>query len=754
VPKFNRKPIVPNVAADKAVDHTKPFACHGMEFSPPNGGNQCISDCPFCGKEGRFFLDSTTGMCQCKVCGFKGNVYTFFQEYHKACKGQRVKLDKLASDRKLLPQSLDKWGVAMGLLKREWVVPGYNQDGKVCQLYRYVLDKQSGKKRLMCSTGLDHQIYGVHLFDKKKPKVYVCEGIWDAIALWEMLKSVRLSGDRMVRTSNETTSMLQDVNVIGIPGSQVFKAKWLELLAGREVVFFNHNDHPRLNERTGEYSEPSSLGGIKRVVELMQKESKYAKSVKYLQWGEEGYTKNHPSGYDVRDALTEPEDFAGRVERLKGLLDTVRDIPPEWAGNSKKPTGSGVTPLQMDLLECTSFKQVEDSFKKSMTWMEGMSRTLSCMLAVTLSTKSAGSQLWMRFIGPPSSGKTELAEAISTCTEYVRQVSNMRGFMSGYKTDKEGMEDHSLVDAIKDMTMVTKDGDTLLQSPNLGQILGEGRDLYDGRTSAHYRHGLNRDYQAVRFTWILCGTESLRQMDGNELGERFIDCVIMSSVPREIEKKIGLSLVEKMFDGMAQQSVGGKSDSISAPDIVESRKLTGGYIKYLRENASRLFSELAQGKEKSRKAFDKCQQLGMFVSYMRARPSKTQIEKAQRELSYRLSQQFGRLATCLAVVLNKKFLDKETMRRVSRVALDTARGRVYNLATLLIENEDNPLTELAMSSILGEKPQAFQDLLLFLRKIGAIETYEHSVGKVVRKRWRLTDTVRELYEVVHGGLES
>ena len=144
-----------------------------------------------------------------------------------------------------------------------------------------------------------------------------------------------------------------------------------------------------------------------------------------------------------------------------------------------------------------------------------------------------------------------------------------------------------------------------------------------------------------------------------------------------------------------------------------------------------------------------CQRLAMFVSFMRARPGKKQKENPQREMSSRLTSQFSRLATSLAVVLNKTYIDREVMKIVTDVAMDTARGRVYELMELIVKYEDHPLADVAMASILGEKPADFLDLLVFLRKIRALEPYDHETGKVKRRRWRMTQTVKTLYERLH-----
>ena len=39
-------------------------------------------------------------------------------------------------------------------------------------------------------------------------------------------------------------------------------------------------------------------------------------------------------------------------------------------------------------------------------------------------------------------------------------------------------------------------------------------------------------------TWLLCGTTALREIDESELGERFLDCIVMDDIDNEMEDEI------------------------------------------------------------------------------------------------------------------------------------------------------------------------------------------------------------------------
>lgn len=343
-------------------------------------------------------------------------------------------------------------------------------------------------------------------------------------------------------------------------------------------------------------------------------------------------------------------------------------------------------------------------------------------------------------------GKSTLCEAVSINKKYVVAKSTIRGFHSGFKSDKDGEEDNALVARLYDKTLVTKDGDTLLQAPNLSQILSEARDLYDSTSRTHYRNKMSKDYQGVRMTWILCGTSSLRQIDSSELGERFLDCVIMEGIDEDLEDEI-LTRVANRADQILSYESDGKQDTQHDPDLLTAMQLTGGYVSYLRENAKLLLGAVKMGEQ----ALHRCKQLGKFVAYMRARPSKKQDENAEREFAARLVSQHVRLSKCLAAVLNRTEVDAEVLRRTTKVALDTARGRTLEIARWLYKAGESGVDVRTLAYYTGQSEDSERVLLRFLRRIRATETFTTQLkGLSAKPRWRLTPRMVRLWEEVAG----
>lgn len=737
-------PIISKVS--KAL---KPYLFHGLQLDARGDSDHAFADCPFCSREGKFTVNKDNGLWDCKVCKAGnerggGNVYTFirllWEESDKHTNGDSA---VLAKDRKLLDQgTLSEWGAAKSTLTGDWLIPGYAPDGKLNQLYKYATDWKTKKRLLLATPELHHQLFGVPLFDADKPIVYLCEGHWDGMALWETLRFTKNSDQGLSLTASDLSSLYATANVLAVPGCNVFVEQWSKLLDGKSVVLMFDNDHSK--QLNGKAVDGAGYAGMKRVANILSKSDHKPKELLYLKWGKDGYDPKLPSGYDVRDAITSGGlTQADRIRSLGWLLGKVVPIPSDWIGGRslKSPRGG----VEMDCRSCSEWKNLVMAWRKAMRWTEGLDRALSVMLSCIASTKAIGDQLWCKIIGPAASGKSTLCEAISVARKHVLAKSTIRGFHSGFKTDPHGDEDNSLVAQLYDKTLVTKDGDTLLQAPNLQQILSEARDLYDSTSRTHYRNKTSRDYQGVRMTWILCGTPSLREIDSSELGERFLDCVIMEKIDDDLEDEILLRVANRAERIMSLEA-DGKVETQHDPDLVNAMQLTGGYVNYLRENAQELLSRVTM----SDHVLTKCIHLGKFVAYMRARPSEKQDESADRECATRLVSQLVRLAKCLAVVLNRRDVDEEVMRRVGRVAMDTARGRSLEILKVLHKVGDGGTESKALAIWTNETEDSQRKMLRFLRMIEALETVTVDIAKGIksRPRWRLTRKMKDLYEEV------
>lgn len=744
----------------------KPYTFHGVQFDWEEGRDEVHATCPFCGKARKFGVEVKTGVYKCFVCGTGnekggGNATTFVRAVWEGASQEEALYRTLAEGRGLLRwETLREWGVRFDRTGTP-LLPGYNAEGKLVQLYRYVRDRVTGKGTLYPTPTLGH---GFHRssWDAKRQEVWVVEGPWDGMALQEAMSHARRDADSLAYTTSGQT-LARQVNVMAIPGcgsvGEPLK-RWSPLLGGRRVSLLFDSDHPR--EHEGRTIEPSGFAAMKRAVGVLGAAEECPREVRYLRWGDHGYDPDVPSGYDLRDALRDGSDAADRVRILGGLLERVLPVPSSFVPGERLPDG-GTAPegedgdVQIHCKPCSDWRSLVTACRKAMRWTDGLDVAFSVMLASIASTKLLGDPIWPMVISPPSTGKSVLCEALSINRKFVKAVSTFKGFHSNYQTDADGTEDHSLVKKLYDMALVTKDGDTLLKADDLGRILSQARDIYDGSSRTSARNMTSRDYTGIRMVWILCGTDSLRQMDQSELGERFLKCTIMSGIDEDLEEEIVWRVVNRAHRNMSFEA-DGTLESQHDPDMVEMMQLTGGYVGYLRTNARDLASQVTFDEDRLRT----CGKLARLVSYMRARPSSLQEEVANREMPARLAIQITRLAHCLAVVLNKREVDDEVMRRVRKVALDTAAGVTLDLArSLLRKTASDP------SGLLGKEVKYLttttpsissdsrcRELLRFLAKIGAAEVVDpgpsSGSGLGQRPRWVLADRVRRLLEEVDG----
>jgi hypothetical protein len=748
------------------AEKLKPYLFHGVELRI--NGKQASGDCPFCGRDGKFGVEVETGLWNCFVCkeGNEkggGNSSVFLRKLWEVSDAATSDYSELSEERRLLyPDTLLHWQVSQSLTTGKWLVPGFGSKGALNQLYQYT--EVNGKMRLLPTPTHGHQLHGLNLFDPTKQTMYICEGPWDGMALWEVLRQAKLNdvGD-LVATANEERSLAADANVLAVPGCNVFFETWLPLFAGKHVVLMFDNDHPRKNEATGRDVEPAGLVGMQRIAKILAAAKQPPESIRYLCWGDNGVDLTLPGGFDVRDALTggtgegvQPTEnlLARRLARLQGLLGLVTPVPETWLDSAKTGTkvkrgvSNGNSKTKLSCKPCRDYRALQMAWRKAMMWTDGLDSALAVMLASVASTKAVGDQLWVKIIGPAACGKSTLCEAISVAKQYVVAKSTIRGFHSGYRTKGgDASEDNSLIVRLYDKTLVTKDGDTLLQSPNLGQILSEARDVYDGTSRTHYRDAISKDYEGMRLTWILCGTSSLRSIDSSELGERFLDCVIMEGIDDEMEDEVLWRVANRSERNLNLTSSNGSAATHYEPDLLEAMQLTGGYVEYLRENAADELSTIDMTPEAKRM----CAKLGKFVAHMRARPSLRQEETAEREFASRLVSQLVRLAKCLAMVMNRRTVDDAVMVRVRKVALDTSRGQTMAIASHLFTAGHEGLEPQTICLYVNRSSEKTRMMLRFLKQIGVVELFQTKKRGVTGKpKWRLTPKMQKLYGIVMG----
>lgn len=771
-------------AKDELPEFLRPFTAHGLVFQARQN-EEYLADCPFCGKEGKFTVNHRTTLWRCFVCNEGedkggltrgGNAHTFLRKLWEDAERctESAWLDSITTEWRLLSaKSLTRWGMRKGPLKGHAIVPGYNSSGRLNQLYRFtpLLKGNVWKKRMLPTPSLGANgedtlgLFGVPQMEGAQ-KIFLCEGYSDGVALDEVLRRCKRAGDRLTLCGDPAEALRREYDVFAVPGTSSFRKDWSALLAGKEVTVLFDNDHVRVekNEHGKEMLKGGAgINGARSLAALLLNLPHHdrPRSLSYLAWGGEAdFDPDTPDGTDVRDVLTgrgEPLALPGRIEALGGLLSKVRPVPEDWAerkADRKVLVGAeGVRHVKeaYEPIPCESWSELVSAMEDSMSWGPGLDTTFSVCLAGILSTNKAGEdQVWLKVVGPPSSGKTRLALCLMASQKYVIQSSSFTSFYSGYKEDKEGEEDFSLAARLPGKTLLVKDADTLIRSPAYAKVMAQARDLYDGIANTNYGHGVNRDYRFA-FTFFLFGTEeSLRPVGTSELGERFLDVRIVDDFDELLERSIGSRVARKSFEAAATEN---RDCEAATPEDVKARRMTAGFIQYLRERCDEKLARVKISPE----ALDRIQATAELVSFLRTKPrpakrGETQ-EGVEREISFRLISQMSKLVRTLAVVVGEEEITDSSgvMRRIRKVALDTARGRSLEFCKAIAEHPQGaPLDKLVHR--LNDDEERVKQHLAFLRSIRAAEPFTHRDGDgcPATKRWRMTARMARLWKEVVG----
>lgn len=769
--------------APTELERLRPYIFHGVGLT--SHGSHATGDCPFCGREGKFSVDITTGLWRCFVCGTGtnnggGNGLVFVRLLYERSRPQNRLgspvprppgpngsepmfgprspvnaavgvsrgipggfLEAVAADRRpASPSAAAAWGVAQAR-DGAWLVPGYSTAGRLDQVYRRmkVKERDGWVWRLLPTPGIwpEGKVHALHLpigdFDPARPKINVMEGPWDGMSYWEFARS-------------------EDGNVIAVPGCNVWRDEWTELCRGKHVTLWFDSDHPRT---FGSKTVRAGYDGMCRVARRL---SGIAASVRWIRWGRDGYDPTRPSGWDVRDYLIEADNKQAAVMEL---LSKVEPVPPEWFLPIPSANGSVPHSTNLEALPCCKWSECEASWDLSkggaMYWRRDLGDALATLLAICASTSQPGNQLFLDLIGAPGSAKTTLCRGLLVSRHCV-QLENMTKIITGWKDPQDGSKDCSFLARSNNKTWVTCEFDVLGSSPQYRELMGKVRRIFDGETSATYGNSdQDRLYTTLRTPWIRAGTprmmNRMTDYDQSQLGDRFLRLIIGD--PDSDERRDIARAAVRLERAAVIDRVNGMAGSIEDPKTRRAQALTGGYVDWLRANVEEKIALV----DIDNSAEDRCIDLAELSADMRARPNEDRRKKEvhdSKEMPTRLARQNVRLALCLAVVLNKRSVDAEVLRIVRKVALDTAHGYSLDIVRWLCSpnpkangvtyQECGGLMEGTLAMWTGMTPDRLLNYLVFLRKIGVLrlERPPQSNGA-----WLLTERVHSLYLRVMNG---
>lgn len=708
-----------------SLDPVKAFEYHGVQLGDYVGAER-IGDCFLCGKESHLFLNTQTGQWDCKRCGEAGNVYTFFDKLGQKLAEQitQQRMGWLVEDRQIPAEWLRRYSLGWNPERRSYTMPVRNHRGAVVDLLQWFHDGEKIGKAHITATN-NAMLMNVDRLTELPldVPVWVTEGHWDCIA-----------ADRIIHEARGRA-----VPICTQGGT--FKAEWITFLRGRPVYLIGHNDPAGMRRdaklggcdgwpKPGDHKEGGMLHG-------------QTANLKYVHW-----PRGLAAGYDVRD-LMKDHGPRGAYRKLLPLFKTTHPMhDPE--GRNAAPVGKrtgktmgppGPEPLPNRVATDMTFAQCLAEYGRWLEMTPRMVDAMRAMFAVVASTPMEGAPLWLYFVGPPGSGKTELLLSLSEAGYCVyRSGLTPKSFISGaFGTSG----DPSLLPKLNGRTFVLKDATEILSMDQKDRALlfGMLRGAYDGVVQWSYGTDKIGEYKPVHFSMLAGVTHEIygHADEQSVMGERFLKLDV-SPTPEESR-----SMVRAAIAGY-----GRTSDMAAAL-----------------QTAGTLFADACMKRQKSYRnetpewLRTQCELLGVLTAWLRG-SVRWSWQYGQKVLQYlpsietgtRPALQFLKLSHALAIVDGKSEPDRETFGLVKRVAQDSARGMNLNILRVLLadpEMRDTGYTAREVADEIGlpltTLNDRFQDMDILKLIVTTDGEREYRPGRP-KQRWIASPIVRELWEAL------
>lgn len=711
-----------------ANEYVRFFQFYGCSLSPD--GQQLRGDCPFpdCRKDSHFYANPATGLWDCKRCQRNGNTYTFAAELHRQWLDATTDADyeTLAGLRNgIAPWAAKGFQLAFNSDLQEWMFPAHSSEGKLVNLYcwREIWnhDKERNEHPVMSGPTFKQSLLGLQYVrkDRNRP-LWLCEGHWDFLAWYTLFANLDL---------------LDSHDLIGVPGAGTFPKENLPLLDARDVRVLFDNDK-------------GGADGVKSLMKKICKHGTLPGKFGVLKWPE-----GTEEGYDIRDLCT--VYWEQPTKAYNSVCKWLKPTKVEVEQNLNESYDPDVQPR-----ECTEFEELIDHYSKTLHVTDGIRDTLAVMLAINVSLKFGGPPLWTYIVGPPSSGKSTLAECVAGAHPYCFSLSKMTGVFSGFRASK----DASLLPKFQDRTVIIKDFTTILSASQGEQerIFGELRDLYDGSASVHYRNKAAFDYRGVRFTILACTTDAIRAYNRTGLGERFLQVEIDSYWDdRGCLKRHAVGgadhidrAISNILDNVCRVETSGTGQ------LRDYKCFTWGFLEHLHnrvESNPESVRHIAESIEQDRVFKDRITALSQWVAFARAQVDRDRdkqiLYRPRVELGLRLASQLIKLAVALTVVFGLDAPDESVYRVVRKVALDTASS--LNLEIMLAiahSTQGKGLGSEQLATKLQLGSTNIRNRLDDLRQLGIVQSHgvNNSTGNRGRNLilWRLSPSLLKLAQTL------
>lgn len=673
------------------LEKLKPFTFHGVHFNGASGDN-AYGDCPFCGKEGKFYVNYSKLLWDCKVCHAKGGLFSFLSQVAKSNAANLTKdaLDKLCINRGLPASAFENLGV--GWNGQSYTIPVRNEKGLVHDIRNFKIGS-----KILGTGGCKVGLIGLDKLIKNETDiVYICEGEWDFIALRWLLKKLN-----------------RPEAVVGVPGANTFKQDWVKYFVDKHVrVVYDHDPAGE----DGELGVKVKLQGV-------------VKSIQFLHW-----PSALPNGFDIRDFVVKEAIKKQKPKAtLSGILSMLRPttrkrennkVDAEEVGQSLASETANIKPRTL--------AEVHAVYKK---WLK-MENTdvIDVMLASHISNCFSGESSWLFLVAPPGGSKTEILNGLSLCSD-VHMTSSItsKTLISG-TIAKDG-RDLSLIPRLKDKTLIIKDFTTILSKRDneKDEIFGDLRDAYDQRCGKTFGNGVERHYE-VKFNIIAGVTTDIYAATSQykSLGERF-QCY-----------KIGDNLEHEGEDDMCLKAVSNYSKEEEMRK--EISEVVAGFVMALKkEIKDKGITRIAISHEMTLKLV----KLARFGARARAAILRDNydydnvLSKPSAEVATRLSKQNMGIMQRLGVVRSRNEVTKAEYEVMKKIMRDTIPQKTDDMLKALWKacpTEDDSISTVALGDIVKYPPSTVSRMLKDLRMLDMVI----QLGDKNRREWNLSKYMRTL----------
>lgn len=669
------------------MNFRKIFEFWNTDFTDEND-TQFIGTCPFCNKPKHFYVNKESGMYDCKVCTpMGGNVYTFLNQiYDNLIKNKDDNLLRSLARLKYVSYlKLKEWGI-VPLHKNEYVIPYFNDAGKICNLKRYPL----GRKGLF-TPEIRAGIYGVQqLFDSEKRgfPIFVVEAEFNAITLDWFFQKIGF-------------------NAICIAIHGTYNKDLLDYLQGWNVYLCLDND---LEAKT-------------QSIKLAEKLKDKANSINLLIWPPE-FSKS----YDIRDFIKDYVLLAKDMEGGKAkLFSLFREI--------KADTGE----IQSKNIPTCSYEEVLDEFSKTVQLSPNFIIAFKLSLATVVSQSLPGKRpVWLFLVGPPGCGKSTICSAFRLANSHCIFQSSIhaKALVSGY-SGRTGF-DPSLIPKLNKKSLILQDFTEVLakSQQEKGEIFSILRGVYDGNLQRAFGQGTIRDYYSS-FSIVSGVTRAIYGENTAGLGERFIRFNMFSSPLEAFEQQtiaLERDLEGDTCDLNVQKKVIGFLENKYDTSISNLKTYIPKWFIAKLQSLTTLVAILRTPVER----------------HIFGRMANQVIYKPEPEKGNRLAVQFQRLALALCLIEYKPEIDEEIYNILKQVGRDSisdfVRMIIDELARreLAVSNGHILIKDIASGPILNSRMAA--NILQDLEAINVVTSeIKDMPGGIRQIGYKLTPEIQNFY---------